>query len=273
LFSLHDPSKLRNSTIRPDEGGHDDDDEGDYPAGLSEDGDDAYFVDGVISGCSDTEDDEPGRSDADAQLRMYCEDMGDIDLFTDCCSASADAPSLPRVHLWRQRTASTSTSVASDSVSAAEPSDHDAAAASGNFFHWLDHGAGRGIDLAAEGVSRAKLESERVRYLTPEELPQYEVVVDRGSGLLKYRQSGQLLHTLSQPNDAKESPKWIWVVGPSKNLYVHAKTRVTLASFHHSSFVRGSVVLAAGSEWTLTSSVWTLTSSVCTLGVVGAQDC
>ena len=176
--------------------------------------------------------------------------MGDIDLSTDCSRDSADdEPSPHKIQLWRQRTASTSsTSMApADSVSAAEPRDHDTAA-SGNFFLWLDHGAGRAVDLAAEGVPRAKLERERVRYLTPEELPQYEVVVDRGSGKLKYKHSGQLLHTFSQPDDAKESPKWIWVVGPSKTLYVHAKTRGTLASFHHSSFVRGSVVLAAGSE-------------------------
>ena len=92
--------------------------------------------------------------------------------------------------------------------------------------------------------------------------------MDKSSGLLMYKVSGELLHTFACGSDAAseeanvvadpasatahtsvhtkaESPKWIWVVGRSGRLYVHPKIR---GKFHHSSFVRGSVVLAAGSE-------------------------
>lgn len=161
-----------------------------------------------------------------------------------------------------------------------------------NFFAWLDHGPGQTLDLTDKNVSRRKLESERVRYLTAEELPGYEVVVDKDTGLLKYKVSGRLLHTLPPPSPSEEDAtfsggeggrgpppplplgsaaggggerttdlptplappplppakkekekKWIWVVAPNGKLYVHAKIR---GQFHHSSFLRGSVVMAAG---------------------------
>ena len=148
-----------------------------------------------------------------------------------------------------------------------------------NFFAWLDYGPGRGLDLADQGVPRSKLDSERVRYLSPQELEHYEVVVDRDTGLLKYKLSRVLLHTFLKGEDPsevnaepaakghvatdvkgeeggegvpvvptqkeKKDKKWIWVVAPDGKLYVHAKIR---GQFHHSSFLRGSVVMAAGSE-------------------------
>ena len=63
------------------------------------------------------------------------------------------------------------------------------------FFFWLDEGLGHNIDLSCQGVPRSKLESERVTYLTAEEREQLEVTVDSGSGLLKYRVTGQYVHT------------------------------------------------------------------------------
>lgn len=46
------------------------------------------------------------------------------------------------------------------------------------------------------------------------------------------------------PNDKKDEPqKWIWVLDPDGRLYVAAKIR---GQFHHSSFLRGAAVMAAG---------------------------
>jgi len=178
-----------------------------------------------------------------------------------------------------------------------------------NFFAWLDYGEGKDLDLSDDGVPRTKLESERVRYLSPEELPHYEVVVNPTDGTLRYRMSGELLHTFApgchppgcshaaadgtlaavgagqparpakgdrscerwcdsgataHPNadaapvdggnadaaaaanadgDRKEVQKWIWVLDPAGRLYVAAKIR---GQFHHSSFLRGAAVMAAG---------------------------
>eukprot|EP00955_Chlamydomonas_euryale_P105616 365652-Chlamydomonas_euryale.AAC.11 len=102
-----------------------------------------------------------------------------------------------------------------------------------------------------------------VRYLSPEELPHYEVVVQPDTGMLMYKVSGQLLHTFLDSDGspgvdlpahgaappcgardgAPKQPKWIWVVAPSGRLYVAPKLR---GQFHHSSFLRGAAVLAAG---------------------------
>ncbi|GFR49275.1 hypothetical protein Agub_g11255, partial [Astrephomene gubernaculifera] len=64
-----------------------------------------------------------------------------------------------------------------------------------NFFRWLDNGPGLEVDLGHLGVPRAKLDAERVKYLTPLELLEYELDVDMESGLLRYKRSGKLLHT------------------------------------------------------------------------------
>lgn len=66
------------------------------------------------------------------------------------------------------------------------------------FFYWLDDGAGRHVDLTDRGVSRGKLESERVQYLTESERNQLEVTVDASTGLLVYKLSGQTVHTGSE---------------------------------------------------------------------------
>jgi hypothetical protein len=69
------------------------------------------------------------------------------------------------------------------------------AQAEGRFFYWLDEGPGKQVDLAAAGVPRSKLETERVTYLTREEREALEVVVDAATGLLQYRATGELVDT------------------------------------------------------------------------------
>ncbi|OQO12587.1 hypothetical protein B0A48_02049 [Cryoendolithus antarcticus] len=61
-----------------------------------------------------------------------------------------------------------------------------------NFFHWLDHGAGR--DLSLPLCDRQTLNAERVRYLSSEERKAYAVIVD-GDGLLRWAKHGALVDT------------------------------------------------------------------------------
>eukprot|EP00798_Chlamydomonas_sp_ICE-L_P031510 gene31510-6694_t len=67
----------------------------------------------------------------------------------------------------------------------------------------FDLGAGKDLDLGEVGVPRSKLESERVTYLTPEELEHYEVVVLL-SGHVVYKLSGKPLHTYPETDKDKE---------------------------------------------------------------------
>jgi hypothetical protein len=61
-----------------------------------------------------------------------------------------------------------------------------------NFFYWLDHGKGKSLDLPL--VSRAKLDSERVRYLSREERQSYLVKVD-SEGRLCWAKNGERIST------------------------------------------------------------------------------
>ncbi|GAA5979615.1 hypothetical protein JCM10908_002983 [Rhodotorula pacifica] len=61
-----------------------------------------------------------------------------------------------------------------------------------NFFHWLDEGDGKELDL--EQCPRNRLESERIRYLNAEEREVYRVEVNE-SGLLVWAKDGSLLDT------------------------------------------------------------------------------
>ena len=61
-----------------------------------------------------------------------------------------------------------------------------------NFFYWLDHGAGKDLDLP--GCSRAKLDRESVRYLSREERTAYMVDVDE-EGKLRWHKNGDLITT------------------------------------------------------------------------------
>ncbi|GAA6015705.1 hypothetical protein JCM8202_001087 [Rhodotorula sphaerocarpa] len=61
-----------------------------------------------------------------------------------------------------------------------------------NFFHWLDEGEGKDLDL--EQCPRNQLESERIKYLNAEEREVYRVKVNE-AGLLVWAKDGTLLDT------------------------------------------------------------------------------
>ncbi|KAJ9697748.1 hypothetical protein PVL29_007058 [Vitis rotundifolia] len=103
------------------------------------------------------------------------------------------------------------------------------------FFYWLDIGEGREVNI--EKCPRSKLQQQCIKYLGPMERKAYEVVVEGGK--LFYKQTGELLDTTGQSNDAK----WIFVLSTSKALYVGKKKKGT---FQHSSFLAGGATSAAG---------------------------
>ncbi|KAF9573400.1 hypothetical protein EC968_008582 [Mortierella alpina] len=136
-----------------------------------------------------------------------------------------------------------------------------------NFFYWLDKGDGKNLDL--EERPRARLEEQRVQYLQEHERDQFAVhVVD---GLLYYKESGKAVHTLPTSVQAgddvdvsqvlpdadagddeatrmekkriRNKSKYIYVTDPKGTLYVAQKKK---GNFHHSSFLGGGTVCAAG---------------------------
>eukprot|EP00741_Cyanophora_paradoxa_P020861 tig00021318_g20139.t1 len=126
-----------------------------------------------------------------------------------------------------------------------------------HFFAWLDSGEGKGLDLPER--PRAVLEEQRVTYCTEAMRAQYEVGVEDGTGRLVFIHDRRPLHTLlgegpaeveedmANTEEAKRKRnenKWIYVVSPEWRMYVARKVR---GRFHHSSFLSGASVLAAGS--------------------------
>ncbi|KAF9281375.1 hypothetical protein BGZ68_006665 [Mortierella alpina] len=136
-----------------------------------------------------------------------------------------------------------------------------------NFFYWLDKGDGKTLDL--EERPRARLEEERVQYLKEHERDQFAVHVV--NGLLYYKESGKAVHTLPTSVQAgddvdvsqvlpdteagddeatrmekkriRNKSKYIYVTDPKGTLYVAQKKK---GNFHHSSFLGGGTVCAAG---------------------------
>ncbi|KAG0347138.1 hypothetical protein BG004_008417 [Podila humilis] len=136
-----------------------------------------------------------------------------------------------------------------------------------NFFYWLDHGEGK--QLSIESRPRHQLEEQRVTYLQEHERAQY--VVEVIEGLMYYRQSGKLVHTLPPSIQAgddvdisqvlpdndinddeatrlekkriRNKAKYIYVTDPNGSMYVAQKVK---GQFHHSSFLGGGTVCAAG---------------------------
>ncbi|KAF9923986.1 hypothetical protein FBU30_005972 [Linnemannia zychae] len=136
-----------------------------------------------------------------------------------------------------------------------------------NFFYWLDKGEGKDVDIKEK--PRAQLDEQHVHYLQEHEREKYAVeIVD---GRLYYKQSGQLVHTLpesvkagdevdvsqilpdSNENDDEKTrlekkrirnkAKFIYVTDPKGVLYIARKVK---GQFHHSSFLGGGTVCAAG---------------------------
>ena len=77
-----------------------------------------------------------------------------------------------------------------------------------NFFYWLDHGAGKHLDLSL--CSREKLDREQIRYLSREERKDYLVEVD-DEGRLRWAKNGELITT--SVDDYKDSARGIIPVG------------------------------------------------------------
>jgi hypothetical protein len=105
-----------------------------------------------------------------------------------------------------------------------------------SFFHWLDHGNGQHVELPE--CSQKELRTTRVEYCTPEQRKRYELqLVQREEGVrVQYAASGRLVHT-------DERSKWIFVMDLSGRMYLGRKRK---GRFHHSSFVSGAPISAAG---------------------------
>ncbi|KAI4370189.1 hypothetical protein MLD38_018563 [Melastoma candidum] len=103
------------------------------------------------------------------------------------------------------------------------------------FFHWLDVGDGKDLDL--KDCPRSKLRRQCIKYLGPKEREQYEYVIDRG--MVIHKLSGEYLDT----RKGREGAKWIFVMCTSRRLYAGEKKK---GEFHHSSFLAGGATIAAG---------------------------
>ncbi|KAI9112606.1 hypothetical protein K1719_016529 [Acacia pycnantha] len=100
------------------------------------------------------------------------------------------------------------------------------------FFYWLDVGEGKEVNL--EKCPRSSLQRQCIKYLGPKEREEYEVIVEGGK--LVYRQNGKLL-------DTDDKSKWIFVLSPTRSLYVGRKQK---GLFQYSSFLSGGATTAAG---------------------------
>ncbi|CEQ39280.1 SPOSA6832_00788 [Sporobolomyces salmonicolor] len=89
---------------------------------------------------------------------------------------------------------------------------------SDNFFHWLDDGDGKDLDL--EQCPRSRLEKERITYLTAEQRETYRVTVN-SSGLLVWAKDGSLLDTSKFHDD--RGPEHGGVVSISEEEYKKKK--------------------------------------------------
>ncbi|XP_054782074.1 IQ domain-containing protein IQM1-like [Prosopis cineraria] len=100
------------------------------------------------------------------------------------------------------------------------------------FFHWLDDGDGKDLDL--EKCPRSELQKQCIHYCKPQERKAYEVTIKEGK--LVYRKSKVPVHT-------PEGSKWIFVLSTSRTLYIAEKKK---GFFHHSSFLAGGASIASG---------------------------
>ncbi|MED6185921.1 IQ domain-containing protein iqm3 [Stylosanthes scabra] len=103
------------------------------------------------------------------------------------------------------------------------------------FFYWLDLGNGKNLDI--QDCPRSKLQKQLIKYLGPLEREHYEYIIHDGK--IIHKLSGDFLHT----KDGSEGEKWIFVMSTFKKLYAAKKKK---GLFHHSSFLAGGTILAAG---------------------------
>ena len=126
-----------------------------------------------------------------------------------------------------------------------------------SFFYWLDSGGGKDVQTAGppppspKNVPRAQLESAEVRYCNKSE--RLEFVVEIKEGKLYYANQGDKpVHLKKKSKPKKGAPEgspnepvmMIYVMSPDGTLYIGDKKK---ERFHHSSFLSGSAVIAAGS--------------------------
>jgi hypothetical protein len=130
-----------------------------------------------------------------------------------------------------------------------------------SFFYWLDSGGGKDVLTAGppppspKNVPRARLESAEVKYCNNKERLQYVVEIHDGKLYWVNQSVGSFetpVHSTKKPKPKKGAPEgapnepvmMIYVMSPDGTLYVGDKKR---EKFHHSSFLSGSAVIAAGS--------------------------
>lgn len=105
-----------------------------------------------------------------------------------------------------------------------------------SFFYWLDNGNGSQLELPE--CSRAQLNTTCVQYCSPHQRYSFEVYCHRStaSTRLYFASSHALVET-------DELSKWIFVMSRDGKLYVARKNK---GFFHHSSFLAGAPIAAAG---------------------------
>ncbi|KAG1701823.1 hypothetical protein DVH05_010315 [Phytophthora capsici] len=106
-----------------------------------------------------------------------------------------------------------------------------------SFFHWLDYGNGKNLDLPE--CTQQQLRTTRVEYCNAEQRKKYElefVLNEDDEITVQYASSRCVVHT-------DERSKWIFVLDISGRMYLGRKRK---GRFHHSSFVSGAPILAAG---------------------------
>ncbi|RQM09377.1 hypothetical protein DD237_008130 [Peronospora effusa] len=111
--------------------------------------------------------------------------------------------------------------------------------ADASFFHWLDYGNGKNVELPE--CNQHELRSTLVEYCNAEQRKHYEIKFvsheeEKNVVRVQYVASGHLVHT-------DEHSKWIFVLGLSGQMYLGRKRK---GRFHHSSFVTGAPIFAAG---------------------------
>ncbi|KAG3088968.1 hypothetical protein PI124_g19564 [Phytophthora idaei] len=106
------------------------------------------------------------------------------------------------------------------------------------FFHWLDHGNGKNVNLPE--CTQQQLRTTQVEYCNAEQRKSYELrfVSNEDDDVVRvqYAASGCVVNT-------DELSKWIFVIDLSGRMYLGRKRK---GRFHHSSFVSGAPILAAG---------------------------
>ena len=119
----------------------------------------------------------------------------------------------------------------------------------GQFFHWLDYGDGRYIDLSqayqtkTKFVSRSKLDHYMVHYCSFEERERFKVEVRDGILVWASKNPPHGAQQYDRVDSGGVSERWIFVIDNNGQFFINRKVK---GRFHHSSFVAGDSLRAAG---------------------------